>query len=68
MKRYFLPALLLLMSVAAVPAQAETPGTSRLTANAGIRPSHQISSPSELSEEATFHDLIRHNRRVRNKS
>ena len=44
-------------SVVAPAAQAlETKGLGR-----------QVSTPAELSEDATFHDLVRHNRRVRNK-
>ena len=68
MKRYFLPALLLLMAATAVPAQAKTLGASRLEAKTTVRTSTQVSSPSEISEDATFHDLIRHNRRVRDKN
>ncbi|MEO0396789.1 MAG: hypothetical protein ACFB14_11170 [Leptolyngbyaceae cyanobacterium] len=66
MKYFFLPALILTMAAAAVPAQAETLSASRLEVQtkSALR---QVSTPSELSEEATFHDLIRHNRRARNK-
>ena len=66
MKYFFLPTLILTMAAAAVPARAEALSASRLEiqAKSSLR---QVSTPSELSEDATFHDLIRHNRRVRNK-
>lgn len=59
MKRYLLSVLTVLIATTAVAstAQARVSG-----------PNHQVSDPSELSEDATFHDLLRHNRRVRDKS
>ena len=65
MKTFFLPALILTMAAAAVPAQAEPLSASHLETQA--KSNRQVSTPSELSEDATFHDLIRHNRRARNK-
>lgn len=57
MKTYFLSALtVLLATVAVVPVAQAFTTTS------------QVSTPTELSEDATLHDLVRHNRRVRNKS
>ncbi len=60
MKRYLLSALTVLLAATAV--------TSAAQANTSFGPNHQVSTPSELSEDATFHDLLRHNRSVRNKS
>lgn len=60
MKRYFLSVLTVLITATAVTAAAE--------ARTSFNASQQVSTPSELSEDATFHDLVRHNRRVRNKS
>lgn len=72
MKRYLLSALTILLTATAVTssAQANTISASRLDSRAKTSavPRRQVSSPSELSEDATFHDLIRHNRRVRNKN
>ena len=62
MKRYFLSALTILMAATAI-APAALALDSQKT---GVR--RQVSTASELSEDATFHDLVRHNRRVRNKS
>ena len=59
MKRYLLSALTVLMATTAVTTAAQA-GT--------FGPNHQVSTPSELSEDATFHDLLRHNRGVRDKS
>ena len=60
MKRSFLSVLTVLIAATAV--------TSAAQARTTFGPNHQVSSPSELSEDATIHDLIRHNRGVRNKS
>ncbi len=60
MKRYLLSALTVLIAATAV--------TSAAQARTSFGPNHQVSAPSELSEDATFHDLLRHNRRVRDKS
>ena len=72
MKRYFLSALTVLIASTAVvsSAQAKTIDATRLDVQAKTRtgPNRQVSTPSELSEDATFHDLLRHNRRVRNKN
>lgn len=58
MKTYILSALTVLMA-AAIVAPAAQAGTNTVR--------RQVSTPAELSENATFHDLVRHNRRVRNK-
>ena len=60
MKRYLLSALTVLIATTAVTTAAQ----------AGTRfgPNYQVSTPSELSEDATFHDLLRHNRGVCDKS
>ncbi|ESA35999.1 hypothetical protein N836_09255 [Leptolyngbya sp. Heron Island J] len=60
MKRYLLSVLTVLVATTAV--------TSAAQARAGFGPNHQVSTPAELSEDATFHDLLRHNRGVRDKS
>ena len=61
MKRYILSAFTLLVAAAVV-----APAAQALDTHTSLR--RQVSTPAELSEDATFHDLIRHNRRVRNKS
>ncbi|NEQ52392.1 MAG: hypothetical protein F6K11_19995 [Leptolyngbya sp. SIO3F4] len=72
MKRYFLSTLTVLIAAVAIApaAQANALHTARLqhldTQTKAFN--RQASSSSELSEDATFHDLVRHNRRVRNKS
>lgn len=60
MKRYILSAFMLLIAATAMAPAAQALDTK------GLR--RQVSTPAELSEDATFHDLVRHNRRVRNKS
>ncbi len=70
MKHYLLTALTVLIAATAITssAQANTIAATRLDTQAkSARSNRQVSSPSELSDNATFHDLIRHNRRVRNK-
>lgn len=62
MKRYILSALTILIAATAVAPAAQALDTQ----TKGLR--RQVSTPAELSEDATFHDLVRHNRRVRNKS
>ncbi len=61
MKRTILSALTVLMAVAAVAPVAQA-----LDTQTNLR--RQASTAAELSEDATLHDLVRHNRRARNKS
>lgn len=43
-------------------------GFSALAPAASASQNRQVSTPEEISETATFHDLIRHNRDARRKS
>ncbi|MEL7510299.1 MAG: hypothetical protein AAFN42_23450 [Cyanobacteria bacterium J06554_1] len=61
MKRYILSAVTLLIAATAVAPAAQALDTQTSLGR-------QVSTPAELSEDATFHDLVRHNRRARNKS
>ncbi|MEL6136738.1 MAG: hypothetical protein AAFR42_04930 [Cyanobacteria bacterium J06628_6] len=73
MKRYILSALTVLVATTAVvPAsQAFKPEASlqdlRLEA-LDSRTKRQVSTPEALSEDASLFDLVRHNRRIRDKS
>ena len=58
MKTYILSALTVVMAATVIAPAAQADGHT-------VR--RQVSSPTELSEDATFHDLVLHNRRVRNK-
>lgn len=41
-------------------------GFSALAPAASATQKRQVSTPQEISEDATFHDLLRHNRDARN--
>ncbi|MEM6254202.1 MAG: hypothetical protein AAF821_14895 [Cyanobacteria bacterium P01_D01_bin.156] len=60
MKTYILSALTVLMAAATVVPAAQALETSSMVRT-------QVSTPEEISEDATFHDLVLHNRSVRNK-